>query len=201
MYSDEGNKKDLNFQFANIIGLLGLKIKLHLVSANRRLFLSPLDAPNHPRPLRKATSGEMTVLKTALPPPVPHSWLCTFQSPVLVRQASGMVNSRHTPSVAIVHWERWEAPNPSSSERANSGACACLDIKVEQTGPADPASPPTYPATAIWRSFSKQVVTFSLSPHTSKFPPHTNWVHRFKSSCSTVDTRTLCLALILCFPK
>lgn len=71
MYSDEGNKKDLNFQCANIIGPLDLKIKLHLVSANRRLFLSSLDAPNHPRPLRKATSGETTVLKTALPPPLP----------------------------------------------------------------------------------------------------------------------------------
>lgn len=33
MYFDEGNKKDLNFQFANIIGLLDLKTKLRLVSA------------------------------------------------------------------------------------------------------------------------------------------------------------------------
>lgn len=32
--------------------------------------------------------------------------LSTSQSPVLVRQAPGMVNSRHTPLLAIVHWER-----------------------------------------------------------------------------------------------
>lgn len=32
--------------------------------------------------------------------------LGTSQSPVLVRQAPGMVNSCHTPLLAIVHWER-----------------------------------------------------------------------------------------------
>lgn len=73
--------------------------------------------------------------------------------------------------------------------------------KLHKQGLADPASPPPYPATAIWRSFSKQVTTCSLSSHTSKSPPHTNWVHGFESSRSTADTQTLCLALILCFPK
>lgn len=45
------------------------------------------------------------------------------------------------------------------------------------------------------------VMTFSMSWHTSKFAPHTNWVHGFESSSPRADTQPLCPILILCFLK